>query len=281
MKWAEAWLGGYWSLTAGILLFGPGANQDTYLLALLQLLAAAFSYIFSAWCDRHRRVSWLRWVPWAPLIGWTYKNIENVQMALGRPFIDKQLQHYEKAIWGGSPAMAFSQWLPFRPFSEFLHYCYASFFFMLAVLILRQLFRGREDLGRIALGGAYASLVCCYSGSVLFPAVGPRPLYPALDAALHGPAWKLCHDMSREGAAAAAAFPSGHCAFATACLVLCWKLDRRLRWIYAVWAAGVILATVYGRFHYTLDSVAGIFIGMACAEAVLKHRPYEVGEETN
>ena len=46
--------------------------------------------------------------------------------------------------------------------------------------------------------------------------------------------------------------------------------DRRLLPIYLAWSVGTVCATVYGRFHYSVDSFAGIALGCLAAAIVLR-----------
>jgi membrane-associated phospholipid phosphatase len=273
-RWAEAWLGGYWVITAIILILGPGTSSASVKLAVMQLGAAVALYVFSSWVDRHPDWAKLYWVPWIPCFIWTYSSIDMVQKVLAKPLHDGQVQGWEKAIWGSfSPAMEWSQLWPWLLFSEFLHFCYVTYYFMMPVLLIRLLRRDRDDLARLALCGGVSSLVASYLITIYFPVQGPRPLYPALAAALHGPIWTGCHAMLHKAAAAAAAFPSGHTSLAVATACLGWSWDRKWTPLYAIWALGVMAATVYGRFHYTVDVFAGILVGVLCAASVLYSDP--------
>lgn len=276
MRWAEGCMSLYWAATSLVLLLSPQHTLEGVKLGLLQLLACLGLGILSSWCDRHERWDWLRWMPWLPLFVWTYKNVDKVQQALPRPAIDTLLQNAEQALWGCQPALVWSQKWDWLVFSEFLHLCYLTYFLLVPILIVRLLRREREDLARLALTGGVCSLLLCYVGNIAFPAVGPRHLYPPLAAALQGPVWKFCHAILKEGAAAAAAFPSGHCSLSTASALLGWRWDRPLRPFYVLWAAGVIGATVYGRFHYSLDALAGILVGILCCLALFRYDPDQV-----
>ena len=269
-RWAEAWLGGYWVVTAMILIFGPGMSAASVKLALMQLGAAALLYMMSTWVERHPDWAKLYWVPWIPFFIWTYSNIDTVQRVLGQPLHDKLVQGWERAVWGKfSPAMEWSQLWPWLFFSEFLHLCYVTYYFMMPVLLIRLLSRDRNDLARLALCGGVSSLVASYIITIYFPVQGPRPLYPPLAVGLHGPIWTLTHAMLKKAAAAAAAFPSGHTSLAVATACLGWRWDRKWAPLYVIWGSGVVAATVYGRFHYTVDVFAGILVGVLCAAAVM------------
>lgn len=272
-RWAEGWLAGYWVLTSVLLIFGPKANQATIELGLLQAVAAVVLFVFNGWCQRHSGLTWMSWLVWIPAILWTYKNIDVVQKALNRPSFESQVQAWEKAIWKFSPALEWSQAWPWLVFSEALHFCYCTYYLILPVLLVRLLRRDRDDLARICLAGGVSALVCSYFGSIWFPVQGPRPLFPPLAAELQGPLWTFCHWLSREGAAAAAAFPSGHVSLSSCVAIMAWRWDRKWMPLYLPWALGIAAATVYGRFHYTVDAAAGLMVAIFCAGVVLARDP--------
>ncbi|MBS2037810.1 phosphatase PAP2 family protein [bacterium] len=274
-RWGEAWFAGYWLLSSLLLLFGPHYTKASVQLGLLQLTAAAALMMFSSWCERHPNPGkWLFWVAWPPCFFWTYNNIDMVHQVLGWPTQDALVQSWEHGLWGSiDPALHWSQAWPWLWFSEFIHICYITYYAMMPVLIIRLLRRDREDLGRLALAAGVCSLVCCYTINIFFPVRGPRPLYPPLAESLHGPVWTFCHSMLKKAAAGAAAFPSGHTSLSVTTAILGWRWDRKLFPFYGIWAAGVVSATVYGRFHYSVDVLAGVLLALWAAGLVLFREP--------
>ena len=51
--------------------------------------------------------------------------------------------------------------------------------------------------------------------------------------------------------------PSGHAAGAVAVALATWSLQVHGAWLFAVLAAGICIATVVGRYHFVVDTVAG------------------------
>jgi len=258
-------MGLYWVFTALLLALGPAANATTRGLALLQVVAAVALTVYLHLCRRWRWGRWLYYLPWMPLVLWTYKNTARVQQALALPMRDDLLQQIEISQWGFLPALEWSQRMPVFWFSEFLHLCYFSYFLMVFPLLFHLERSGQSRRSHWVLGGGLLSLLATYSVNIFLPALGPRPLLPPLDDSLHGPCWQLVQGMVREGAAAAAAFPSGHTSYSVALLVLGVAWHRRAWPLYLVWATGTLLATVYGRFHYVLDVGAGLTLGLLSA----------------
>jgi membrane-associated phospholipid phosphatase len=51
--------------------------------------------------------------------------------------------------------------------------------------------------------------------------------------------------------------------------VVAWRRQRQLAYLLLPFVLGVIVATVYGRFHYLLDTIAGLALGVAITSLYL------------
>ena len=57
-------------------------------------------------------------------------------------------------------------------------------------------------------------------------------------------------------------FPSGHVMVTCVCLLLAWSEDRRLFfWLLPV-GLGVFVSTVYCRYHYVINVIAGLALAL-------------------
>ena len=63
--------------------------------------------------------------------------------------------------------------------------------------------------------------------------------------------------MSARGGARGGAFPSAHVSGAVVVSLVAWRHQRRLAYLLVPIAGSVMIVTVYGRFHYVLDTLAG------------------------
>jgi membrane-associated phospholipid phosphatase len=107
----------------------------------------------------------------------------------------------------------------------------------------------------IALG-----FLVSYVGYVLVPARGPRFFLRNLQTADLRGLWVtrvLQLTLDRLESKAWDCFPSGH----TELTILAWwgsrLISKRLFWIYFAYTLSIISATVYLRYHYTIDLLAG------------------------
>lgn len=113
----------------------------------------------------------------------------------------------------------------------------------------------------------FLGTLSAYAMLPLFPVRSPRVAFPDQDLPhFYGTArqinvWLLDHlDISTS------VFPSGHVAvaFSTAFGLLAVFRHRRRMWIPAFVAAGIVYAaTIYGRYHYSVDGLASIALAAA------------------
>ena len=62
-----------------------------------------------------------------------------------------------------------------------------------------------------------------------------------------------------------AAFPSSHAAMAFALAITIWLHDRKVGWIYLIWALFVGLARILANVHYPIDIWGGAILGIIIA----------------
>jgi membrane-associated phospholipid phosphatase len=104
----------------------------------------------------------------------------------------------------------------------------------------------------------------CYAVYPFFPLTPPRVLFgdvpgPHVDPLLRKlNIWLLDHYSVN-----ACIFPSAHVAAVTAVALAVRKHAPRLGVLFMFLAASVMLATVYGRYHYAADAIAGALVGVA------------------
>lgn len=177
----------------------------------------------------------------------------------GRNF-DAPVLRFEEALFGQTPAVWLCEAWSWLWLSELLHLCYMAFWLLLPAMALAT---PRRHLATFTWTALNAYLLC-FAAFVLFPVEGPRPHLPPLPDHLQGPLTRLCHAITASGAARAAAFPSSHVAVALVVSACAARWRPRLLPLFAALAAGISVATVYGRFHYAVDVAAGaLFAGVS------------------
>jgi membrane-associated phospholipid phosphatase len=206
------------------------------------------------------RTSWIfrNWYP-LPLVLYCYKEIAIViPVVWGRSF-DGLLADLDFAIWHANPTVWLER-IQTPNFTEFLEIAYGLF--VPAVLLVptllwfkRRYADFRYDAFLIALG-----FLVSYVGYLLVPARGPRFLLaPLQHQALEG-RWVfhwMRTTLDQIESAHYDCFPSGHVELTVLAWWMSRQISKRLGGAYFVYTLCIIFATVYLRYHYTVDLSAG------------------------
>jgi len=146
--------------------------------------------------------------------------------------------------------------------SALLQFAYISYYFIPPLLGTVLIVRGRLGAFEEALFGILLCFYLTYVGYLLVPAIGPRftlshlqtgglqlsPFFEAIQESL---------DALEKNKTDA--FPSGHTAVVLMSLYYAWKEREKILFAGLVpVVTGLIIATVYLRYHYVIDVIAGI-----------------------
>jgi membrane-associated phospholipid phosphatase len=102
---------------------------------------------------------------------------------------------------------------------------------------------------------------------VLWPTAIVRP---AITAEWHFGGWllKLVHETDTNGNC----FPSEHVSISAFCAYALGRLRPRLRWLWWLWAAAIVLSTVFTRQHYVADVIGCLLVAGLAALAFHRSR---------
>jgi membrane-associated phospholipid phosphatase len=190
-----------------------------------------------------------------------YSALGLLNQAAGRSH-DTAVMAWEEAIFGGQPALRWSEAMPWPWLSGLLHAAYLSYYAIVAGAPLGLWIAGRRAAARRTLALEMLTFYLCYLAFLAFPVAGPRYLFPLPDnAALSQPVARLAHRLVAEGSAWGTAFPSSHVAVAVVASGSALQAWRALGAPLAAAAVLLALGTVYGQFHYGVDAAAGAALG--------------------
>lgn len=224
------------------------------------------------------------------LLSWWYPDTYELNRMF--PNLDHIFATWEQQLFGCQPALLFSQLTSFGGvggglFSELMDLGYASYYPMIAVVLLYYFFR-RYDEFLHASFVVMASFFLFYVIFVFLPVVGPTFYYQAvgLDTIMQGvfpnvgnyfnhhteclPSpgytdgffYHLVENAKAAGERPTAAFPSSHVGISTILMFLAWHArDRRLLFILLPFYVLLCFSTVYIQAHYAIDALAGLVTG--------------------
>jgi membrane-associated phospholipid phosphatase len=209
-----------------------------------------------------------------------YRETELLNRMIFPEFLDPTFVRLEERLFGGQPSLAFMSRAPQLWLSEFFYASYFSYYLMIAGVGLILLLRNRTQFFHFVSVVSFAFYIC-YFIFILLPVVGPRIFYsevlpPALmtellhgsvpppypDALQSGWCFNLMKLIYHHFEAFGAAFPSSHVVVAIVTAWFSWRYLPRLRWLHLALVPPLCAATVYCRYHYLVDVIAGVAVAM-------------------
>lgn len=147
--------------------------------------------------------------------------------------------------------------------SEFLHACYLSFYFLIYGIPLYFYLNHQLEYYYQSLFVIILTLCSSFITHGLIPVSGPRNLFEKIqDHRSNGFFFRLVHIVLEKGSTYATAFPSGHTGIACAVMFITFYIAPTVFYVILPFAIGLIVSTVYGRFHYVSDAIAGFFYAL-------------------
>ncbi len=195
-------------------------------------------------------------------------------------YLDPMVIRWEQAIFSCQPSVLFMDKLPYLWVSELLYASYFSYYIMIVGVGLALFIRNRQQFFHYLSVVSFLFYIC-YTIYIFVPVIGPRvffreiagyvlaPEVQQLATASDYPAniqtgvfynlmrW-IYHNFESPGAA----LPSSHVAVALCTVSFSFLYLRRIRYIHLVVALLLCLSTVYCRYHYVVDVVAGVLTAL-------------------
>jgi len=208
-----------------------------------------------------------------------YWQLGDMHLDMGR-LHDALVQRWELAVFGSQVSASWHVRAPYPLLSAVLHLCYGAYYWILLIVPLWLLIRGKREAFRRAVFCSALAMYTCFLVFGVFPVAGPYFVFPAPTGAVvaNWPA-RYVYFMLGTGASIGTAFPSSHIAASWVTVYAAWRDARRLALVLAPVAVGLALGTVYGQFHYAVDALAGALLAvvlMAAADplrAALEGKP--------
>ncbi|MDA8077767.1 MAG: phosphatase PAP2 family protein [Nitrospiraceae bacterium] len=190
-----------------------------------------------------------------------FDSLGRIVHAINPRDIDPLLIRIDYLLFGCHPTVAIEK-IVRPPLTDLLQIAYSSYYFLPITLGAVLIFRRNPAFDR-ALFFIMLCFYLSYAGYLLMPALGPRFTMSHLQTRdlegwlVAGPIQEL---LNRLEGVKRDAFPSGHTGVALTVLFLAFRFERRLfRW-FLPFVTALILATVYCRYHYVVDVIAGALL---------------------
>ena len=222
----------------------------------------------------NRGVDFLRHFYPVLLYAGLYRETGELNHMLEPGFFDAFFIRLEARIFGLQPSLAFMERLPYPAVSELFYAAYFSYYVMIGGVGLALFYRNREQFFHYLSVISFVFYVC-YLIYIFLPVMGPRVFFreitdfrlpadvqPVLppsfpDAVQAGLFYQVMARIYYTFESPGAAFPSSHVAIAIGTVWFSFLYLRRIRWMHLAVVILLCLATIYCRYHYAVDVVAG------------------------
>jgi len=183
-----------------------------------------------------------------------------------QPDVDPWLIRMDLFLFGVHPTIWIERWIvPW--FTDVMSLAYLSYYFLPLTFVLVLSMKGRDPVFNesifVLAFGYYVSFI----GYILFPAIGPRYALTSLYSVPLEGSWIT--DFVRDTLNALEhnkrdCMPSGHTQIVLMVLFLTYRYERFLFYLFFPIICGLILSTVYLRYHYVIDLFAGVAFAAGC-----------------
>jgi membrane-associated phospholipid phosphatase len=260
------WCFGLFLAQAGIRLFVKGGMATVWSVLFLACLVGGVYVILWA-ANKPTPLRWrIRLLYFPAAMGLTFYSMRWAVPLLGIPKVDEMLLEWDRALIGETPAVAWESWLH-PSFMDVAMLGYIFFFFYLVIgpayYCIRDL-----TLFRKCIVGLFVMYGIGFIGYTIFPAGGPHR-WMEFETPLRGP-WVLDWTLKsvNDGSNTVDVFPSIHFSAMFYLLWFDWKHHRGWFWRALLPVLVCWFATLYLRFHYLVDLIAGLVVAfIACAVA--------------
>lgn len=189
-------------------------------------------------------------------------------------YFDAIIIAWEEKLFGGHPFTELAAAFPNLALSEFLHFSYLSYYFIIYGPALYLYLRGRRAEHQQMVFALLLAFFAHYVFFVYFPVQGPRYLYPAPGGEIaRGWFYSLAHQVLEAGSARGSAFPSSHVGVSMMATAFAFISMRRIAPVLLILTLGLAFGAVYGGFHYATDAALGFIYSLilfACAPRIAR-----------
>ncbi|MFY9754300.1 MAG: phosphatase PAP2 family protein [Candidatus Acidiferrales bacterium] len=201
------------------------------------------------------------WYP-LPLYIFCFEELERLVHIIFSGWFDRFLIAFDFNLAGVHPSIYLARFSS-PPLNDFMQFAYMTYFLYL-IILPALLYAARE---RVAFWTVMASTAIAhntvYAISILFPTESPYFALASLQTkTLTGGFFTRAIGLIEHfGRVHGAAFPSAHVAGSMVAILAARRYRPWLFWICLPFFVAMCVSTVYGRYHYVADVIAGLAVG--------------------
>ncbi len=184
------------------------------------------------------------------------------QLLLHNDWLDAKLISLDNSIFGMELSLKLQDYV--TPYlTEAMMFAYVFYLPLLVITAIVVYKSGDQKALAEYLFVLSLSYIFCYIGFILFPVASQMYFMPdKYSVPLEGGLFTYLSDLMRSNLHfRGGSLPSPHCAAATVILWACYKYNKNIFFVILPSIILLYISTIYGRFHYLMDSVIGILTG--------------------
>jgi membrane-associated phospholipid phosphatase len=191
-----------------------------------------------------------------------FDSLEWVVHSINPEDIDPLLIQLDYLVFGNHPTVILEHIMS-PLLTDMLQVAYSTYYFIPLIFGITLLIEGQKENFSRSLFLILFCFYLSYLGYILMPAIGPRFTLDHLQTSeLKGmfiaePLQKLLNYLEGNKRDA---FPSGHTAVAVTVLYLAYRFKKNLFLVFLPVVSALVFATVYCRYHYVVDILAGLIL---------------------
>lgn len=195
-----------------------------------------------------------------------YTNMHDMVHLVNPNDVDTQLISIDEYLLGTHPSVFFQEYIS-KPLTDYMFFSYSMFFVYPMLLPAILYFKGDYNEFRKTLVTIIITFYAGYIGYVIFPAVGPKYtlthlFHSHLDGGIITDKISYIIDYSISAHTRRDCFPSLHNGITMVTLLFAFKYLRWFFYILLPLAISLFVATLYLRYHYFIDMLAGYFLAI-------------------
>jgi membrane-associated phospholipid phosphatase len=265
---------GYQLIVLFIILLNFRAIHNVFYFILFHILVVILLY-WLAYTDDSRFFKWLKNWNIILIIPMNYSELHYLVHNVHPRDYDNLLMQIDFRFFGLHPTLwmekLINPWL-----TEYLQIVYTTFYFLPIVLAVYLLRKNRLADFNFFVFAIVLGYYVSYLGYFSVPALGPRFTLDHLQNVPLSGIWLaeiLRNILNKLESIQRDAFPSGHTVITLLTMWYAWKYFRAYFWILLVIGTSLVFSTVYLRYHYVVDVLAGFMLtGLVLAVAPLLYR---------
>ena len=196
-----------------------------------------------------------------------YTNMHDMVHLVNPNDVDNKLIVLDDYILGFQPAIYLEQFIS-PELTDFMYFSYSSFLFYILLFTMYLYVRKNYHAFRETLVSVILTFYIGYIGYVVFPAVGPKfTMAHLFETSLSGSfitdrlSFLMDYEISEY--TRRDCFPSLHNGVIFLILLFAFKHQKTYAFIFLPFAIALFISTLYLRYHYFIDMIAGFILATA------------------